>query len=64
MMTHPDELFELAKRKMEENQRESHLANAQACLLRHWLAERVRKMADRLEPSSRETGMELVAGKH
>ncbi len=49
MMTHPDELFELAKLKLEQNQRESCLANAQACLLRHWLAERVRQLADRLD---------------
>jgi hypothetical protein len=52
MMTHPDELFELAKRKMEQNQREVCLANAQACQLRSWLAERVRRVAERLEPDS------------
>lgn len=52
MMTHPDELFELAKRKMEQNQREVCLANAQACQLRHWLAEQVRRVAERLEPDS------------
>ena len=49
MMTHPDDIFELAKRKIEQNQRESRLANAQASLMRHWLAERVRKVADRLD---------------
>jgi hypothetical protein len=49
MMTHPDELFELAKSRLERNQRESRLANAQACLARHWLAERVRRLADRLD---------------
>ena len=52
MMTHPDELFELAKRKMEQNQREVCLANAQVCQLRSWLAERVRRVADKLEPDS------------
>jgi hypothetical protein len=63
MMTHPDELFELAKQRLEQNQRESSLANAQACLLRHLLAERVHKLADRLEPSSGEPSMGLAVGK-
>jgi hypothetical protein len=50
MMIHPDQLFEAAKRKLEENQQESRLANAQARQMRHWLAVRVRYLADRLEP--------------
>jgi hypothetical protein len=56
MMTHPDELFGLAKQKLEQNQHEISLANAEACWMRHWLAERVRKLADRLDanPSSSE----------
>lgn len=52
MMPHPDRLFELAKQKMEQNQREISLANAQTCVMRHWLAERVRKFADRLDAAN------------
>jgi hypothetical protein len=49
MMTHPDQLFEVAKEKVERYQRETRLANEQICQMRHWLAERVRKFADRLD---------------
>jgi hypothetical protein len=49
MMTHPDQLFEVAKEKVERYQQETRLANEQACWVRHWLAERVRRLADRLD---------------
>lgn len=62
MMTHPDRLFELAKEKMEQNQREIHLAHAQTCAVRHWLAERVRHVADRLEPENLNNGQEQLLG--
>lgn len=62
MMTHPDRLFELAKEKMAQNQREISLANAQTCMVRHWLAERVRHVADRLEPKSISEGREQLLG--
>jgi hypothetical protein len=52
MMTHPDELFELAKQKVEQNQREISLAHVQTYVVRHWLAERVRRVADRLEATN------------
>jgi hypothetical protein len=52
MMTHPDRLFELAKQRMEQNQQEITLANAQTCVMRHWLAEQVRKFADRLDAAN------------
>jgi hypothetical protein len=60
MMTHPNELFKLAKEKMEQNQRDMCLANVQACQLRHWLAERVRYLADRLEPENPESARIVV----
>jgi hypothetical protein len=62
MMTHPDELFDLAKRRIEQNQREVCLANAQASQMRHWLAEQVRRWADRLDSSHQST--ESVVGKY
>jgi hypothetical protein len=62
MMTHPDRLFELAKQKMEQNQREINLANAQTCVMRHWLAEQVRHVADRLEPKNIGEGQEQLLG--
>lgn len=61
MMTHPDQLFEVAKEKVERYQQETRLANEQACRMRHWLAERVRKLADRLDVEYPST--ELIVGK-
>lgn len=63
MMTHPDQLFVVAKEKVERYQQETRLAYEQSCQMRHWLAERIRRVANRLEPSG-ETGMKLVVGKH
>jgi hypothetical protein len=60
MMTHPDELFRLAQQKLEQNQREISLCHAQTCAVRHWLAERVRHVADRLEPPT--NGQEQLLG--
>jgi hypothetical protein len=61
MMTHPDQLFAAAKEKMEQYRQETRLANEQTCQMRHWLAERVRRLADRLDVEYVETG--LVVGK-
>ncbi len=61
MMTHPDEVFAAAKEKMVRYQQEASLAHAQACQVRHWLAERVRRWADRLDAGYQSA--ELVVGK-
>jgi hypothetical protein len=62
MMTHPDQLFEVAKEKVEQYQRETRLANEQACRMRHWLAEKVRRLADRLDVEY--SGSEFVVRNH
>jgi hypothetical protein len=48
-MIHPDQVFMEALEKVERCQREVRLANEQAKQMRHWLAERVRRLADRLD---------------
>jgi hypothetical protein len=48
-MIHPDQVFVEAQEKIEHYQRETRLANEQARQIRHWLAEQVRKLADRLD---------------
>jgi hypothetical protein len=60
MMPHPDELFVAAKQKLEQTQHDAHVANAEARLIRHWLAERVHYIADRLEPVNSQTASDLL----
>jgi hypothetical protein len=62
MMTHPDELFRLARDKLEQNQRDISLAHLQTCAVRHWLAERVRHVANRIEPENLNGEQEQLLG--
>jgi hypothetical protein len=62
MMTHPDELFRLAMEKLEQTQRDIGVAHLQTCAVRHWLAQRVRHVADSLEPETLNNPQEQLLG--